>query len=101
MPLLVKIIFIIPLLINALITLFYWGATLFSLINPPSPYYTTRDGAIFITGCTAILTLLAWTYHLAMVQKAVSGFIVLGLSFLAWLVLIIVGVHFSEVKTWR
>ncbi|QHT66446.1 hypothetical protein GXP67_07130 [Rhodocytophaga rosea] len=75
MPLLVKIVFFIPLLINGLIALFYWGATLFSLIKPPSAYYTTRDGFIFITGYTVILALLAWAYHLAIVQhKTVSGF---------------------------
>lgn len=92
-----KIIFCIPLVINALISLFYFVMTCFSLLFPPSAYYTAKNGLIFLAGCASILGALWWAYQLAIVQhKAGPGFAMLALSYLLWLIVLFVGLLFGD-----
>ncbi|UFH57533.1 hypothetical protein [Spirosoma sp. KNUC1025] len=93
----IKIFFCIPLLINALISLFYFVMTFWSLLFPPSAYYTTKSGLIFLLGCAAILTTLGWAYNLAIVQdKAGPGFTFLALSYLLWPIVLVIMLLFSD-----
>ncbi len=59
------------------------------------------NGYIFITGCAAVLGLVAWAYHLAIVQgKTGTGFGLVGLSYLAWVVFLVIGPYFTK-GTWQ
>jgi hypothetical protein len=92
-----KIIFCVPLVVNGLVTLFYFVMTFSSLLFPPSAYYTTKNGLIFLLGCAAILGALWWAYQLAIVhQKAGPGFAMLVLSYLLWILVLIVGLVFGD-----
>ncbi|GAB3560544.1 hypothetical protein [Spirosoma fluminis] len=98
----IKIIFCIPLIVNGLVTAFYFVMTLDSLVNPPGPSYTRQEGVSFLLITMTVLGLLGWAYYLAMIrEKAGAGFGVLVLSYLAWPILLLILFLFTDIKNWH
>ncbi|MBD2705859.1 hypothetical protein IC229_35000 [Spirosoma sp. BT702] len=98
----IKILFCIPLIINGLISTFYFVMTFYSLLFPPGPAYTAREGIPFLLGCATILGLLWWAYWLAILHtKPGAGFGVLALSYLAWPVLLLILFLLGGSKGWH
>ncbi|MRS64338.1 hypothetical protein [Larkinella terrae] len=93
-----KIVFAVPLVLNALITTFYFVLNFWGVLTGMGPSHSRINDWIVLTGLATILALLGWAYHLAIVQeRSLAGFGVLGLSILAWPLIFLAMLLFGKV----
>jgi hypothetical protein len=94
-------IFYLPMGLNTLDGLFYFIGYLLPLEYHSRPGPHSYERYVIVVASGAVLTLLAWAYQLAIVQgKTGAGFGVLGLSYLLWMLLLIIAL-FTFKRTWQ
>lgn len=92
-----KVLFYLFASINTLIAIVYVLVPMSELLSPRRGYDTRLENLIVLSGSCTVLGLIFWSYHLAIVQQRITpGFIVVGISYLVWIAIFILGMYFFK-----